>query len=61
MSGLVASLRKEGETFVATCSGSDINARFILLATGLHLDQIRPHDLVLWQAERTAGRTAYGA
>ena len=29
MSGLVTSLRKEGETFVATCSGSNINARFI--------------------------------
>ena len=35
MSGLVTSLRKEGETFVATCSGSVINARFIILATGL--------------------------
>jgi thioredoxin reductase (NADPH) len=35
VSGRVTSLRKEGETFVATCSGSDVNARFILLATGL--------------------------
>jgi thioredoxin reductase (NADPH) len=35
VSGHVTSLRKEGETFVATCSGSDVNARFILLATGL--------------------------
>jgi thioredoxin reductase (NADPH) len=35
VSGRVTSLRKEGETFVATCSGSDVSARFILLATGL--------------------------
>jgi thioredoxin reductase (NADPH) len=35
LSGRVTSLRKEGETFVATCSGVDYNARFILLATGL--------------------------
>ena len=35
VSGRVTSLRKEGETFVASCSGSDVNARFILLATGL--------------------------
>ena len=35
VSGRVTALRKEGETFVATCSGSDVNARFILLATGL--------------------------
>jgi thioredoxin reductase (NADPH) len=35
VSGRVTSLRKEGETFVATCSGSDVSARFILLTTGL--------------------------
>ena len=35
LTGRVTSLRKEGETFVAKCSGSDVNARFILLATGL--------------------------
>jgi thioredoxin reductase (NADPH) len=35
VSGRVTSLRKEGETFVASCSGRDVNARFILLATGL--------------------------
>ena len=33
--GRVTSLRKEGATFIATCSGSEVNARFILLATGL--------------------------
>ena len=41
VSGRVTSLRKEGETFVATSSGSDVNARFILLATGL-VDQCPP-------------------
>src|SRR4051812_7140180 len=35
VSGRVTSLRKEGTTFVATCSGREVNARFILLATGL--------------------------
>src|SRR3954471_4379155 len=35
MSGLVTSLRKKGKSFVATSSGSEVNARFILLATGL--------------------------
>ena len=35
VSGRVTSLRKEGENFVATCSGVDVKARFILLATGL--------------------------
>ena len=35
VSGRVTSLRKEDETFVATCSGSDVSARFILLTTGL--------------------------
>jgi thioredoxin reductase (NADPH) len=35
VSGRVTSLRKESESFVATCSGSDVNARFILIATGL--------------------------
>jgi thioredoxin reductase (NADPH) len=34
VSGRVTSLRKEDETFVATCSGSDVSARFMLLATG---------------------------
>ena len=34
-SGHVTSLRKEGDTFVASSSDRDINARFILLATGL--------------------------
>src|ERR1700751_930028 len=34
-SGRVTSLRKKGATFVATCSNSDVNARFILIATGL--------------------------
>jgi len=41
VSGRVTSLRKEGEAFVATCSGCDVNARFILLATGL-LDHCPP-------------------
>jgi thioredoxin reductase (NADPH) len=35
VNGQVTSLRKEGETFVATCSDSEVNARFVLLATGL--------------------------
>jgi thioredoxin reductase (NADPH) len=35
VNGRVTSLCKRGESFVATCSGSDVNARFILLATGL--------------------------
>src|SRR3954468_4844988 len=35
VSGRVTSLRKEGDTFVASSSGSDVNARFVLLATGL--------------------------
>jgi thioredoxin reductase (NADPH) len=35
VSGRVTSLRKEGGTFVASCSGREVNARFILLATGL--------------------------
>lgn len=35
VSGRVTSLRQEGDTFVASSSGSDVNARFILLATGL--------------------------
>jgi thioredoxin reductase (NADPH) len=35
VSGRVMSLSKEGENFVASCSGVDVNARFILLATGL--------------------------
>jgi thioredoxin reductase (NADPH) len=42
VSGVATSLRKEGDTFVATCSGGKVNARFILLATGLvdHCPQI---------------------
>jgi thioredoxin reductase (NADPH) len=35
ISGRVTSLRKRGESFVVTCSGSDVSARDILLATGL--------------------------
>jgi len=35
MGGRVTSLRKKGKSFVATSSGSDVHARFILLATGL--------------------------
>jgi thioredoxin reductase (NADPH) len=35
VSGRVTSLRKEGDTFVASSSGGGVNARFILLATGL--------------------------
>jgi thioredoxin reductase (NADPH) len=35
VSGRVTSLRKEGDTFVVSSSGSDVNARFVLLATGL--------------------------
>jgi thioredoxin reductase (NADPH) len=35
VSGRVTSLRKTGKSFVATCSGSEVNARVILLATGL--------------------------
>jgi thioredoxin reductase (NADPH) len=34
-SGRVTSLRKEGETFVATCADGEVHARFVLLATGL--------------------------
>jgi thioredoxin reductase (NADPH) len=34
-SGRVTSLRKKGDTFVVSSSGSDVNARFILFATGL--------------------------
>jgi thioredoxin reductase (NADPH) len=43
LSGRVTSLRKEGDTFVATCSGVDYSARFILLATGL-VDHCPPID-----------------
>jgi thioredoxin reductase (NADPH) len=35
MSDRVISLRKEKATFVASCSGTDMSARFVLLATGL--------------------------
>jgi thioredoxin reductase (NADPH) len=35
VTGRVTSLRKKGKSFVATGSGIDVNARFILLATGL--------------------------
>jgi thioredoxin reductase (NADPH) len=35
VSGRVTSLRQEGDTFSASSSRSDVNARFILLATGL--------------------------
>jgi len=35
VSDRVTSLRKKGNSFVAACSGRDVNARFILLATGL--------------------------
>src|SRR3954468_6704424 len=35
VSGRVTSLRKDGETFVATCADSEVDARFVLLATGL--------------------------
>ena len=35
VSGRITSLRKEGDTFVASSSRSDVNARFILIATGL--------------------------
>src|SRR3954464_7185016 len=35
MGGRVTSLRKKGNSFVARSSGSDVHARFILLATGL--------------------------
>jgi thioredoxin reductase (NADPH) len=35
VSGRVTSLRKKGDIFVVSSSGSDVNARFILLATGL--------------------------
>ena len=35
MNGRVTSLRREGETFVASCSHGDVDARFVLLATGL--------------------------
>jgi len=33
--GRVTALRKEGETFVATCATGDIQARFVLMSTGL--------------------------
>src|SRR5690242_15973995 len=35
VTGRVTALRKEGKIYVARCSGSDVAARFILLATGL--------------------------
>src|SRR6476469_271765 len=35
VSGHVTSVRREGATFVATCSDGAVHARFILLATGL--------------------------
>ncbi len=35
VTGRVTSLRKEGDTFVVSSSGSDVKARFVLLATGL--------------------------
>src|ERR1700704_1277120 len=35
VTGRVTGLRREGETFEATCSSSAVKARFILLATGL--------------------------
>ena len=43
VSGRVTSLRKTEESFIATWSGTDVNARFILLATGLvdHCPTIR--------------------
>jgi thioredoxin reductase (NADPH) len=36
VSGRVTSLRKEGKTFAAKSSAGDVDARFVLLATGLH-------------------------
>jgi thioredoxin reductase (NADPH) len=44
--GRVTSLRKKGDTFVVSSSGSDVNARFILLATGLvdHCPPIEGHS-----------------
>ena len=33
--GRVTSLRRKGRTFAASCAGDDIDARFVLLATGL--------------------------
>jgi thioredoxin reductase (NADPH) len=44
VSGHVTSLRKDGDIFCASVSGNDINARFILLATGL-VDQCPPIDV----------------
>lgn len=35
VNGRATLLRKEGETFVASCSGGEVRARFIILATGL--------------------------
>jgi len=35
VSGRVTSLRKEGETLVATCEDGEVKSRFVLLATGL--------------------------
>ena len=54
LSGRVTSLRKKGETFVATCSGADIDARFILLATGLvdHCPEIEGQATCLSEAIR---------
>lgn len=45
LGGRVTSLRRNGETFVARCADVDVNARFILLATGLvdHCPQIEGH------------------
>src|SRR6187551_2689861 len=42
-SGRVTSLRKENETFVASCPDAEINAKFVLLATGL-VDHCPPVD-----------------
>ncbi len=41
VTGRVTSLRKEGGTFVVSSSGSDVKARFVLLATGL-IDRCPP-------------------
>ena len=45
VNGRVTSLRREGATFVATWSGGEVHARFILLATGLvdHCPTIEGH------------------
>ena len=62
VTGQVTLLHKRGDTFVATCSGNDVNARFILLATGL-VDHCSAGDVVtdLHQLSVAFGHAAVAA